>query len=507
MSYLANQQTYTLLLYPPPPQTTTTAKDRLQMALCETRADLGFQIVFSENMTGTVKTLKLFHRRILQRTFPQAFGFQNDALPDFASASTSAPRRRQPASVDNNINDQQQRHRHRRRRRPSSLLEMVLDTPPVPAFGEPRFMTYHELKCKIERDREQGTRTVGAIHGAMLRQVCGNQQIKAIRQLYPTPASLLKAYADCASCYQEENSSNEDGERNHDKRPEKKKTKIQQMSEMLKDCVAASSDDGCEGGGGGGGGNRKVGPKISHALYVAYCTTQNSSNCEEDEEEEKSTSSCGNSGDNYGSNPRNGVTKRSSPDSANLQSKAKVARREPNDVAVPAPATVPNSSLANRRALMAKAASMRLSGESTNDDDLGSKLSFKAPPPVATIQQTRPATSKSVCMELLSSDDDDDDDDNDWNDLRNLKTQIGDGKANQTILVGNKSNDIQKSPSSNSSKSTRDSLSVELLLNDSSSSNNDDDDDENYVLHGRKKSADSGDTMAVVVEAEVIEIE
>lgn len=205
------------------------------MALLETRAEMGFQIIFANHMDATVQTLKRFHRRILQRTFPEAFGISEDALPFFSSPSASDNRRGPQIQWGPTTSS-----KHRRRvRRPTSLVEMVLDTLPVPAFGESRFMTYSELKCKIERDREAGTKTVGAIHGAMLRQVCGNQKIKAIRQHYPTLSTLLQAY-------------------------DSNKGNPKYQSLLVANCTDTNNLDS--------GVNRKVGPKTSQELYAAYCT-------------------------------------------------------------------------------------------------------------------------------------------------------------------------------------------------------------------------------------------
>ena len=44
---------------------------------------------------------------------------------------------------------------------------MVFDGPPVPPLNSKRFMTYRELKAKVEMDREAGTRTMGAVYMAM----------------------------------------------------------------------------------------------------------------------------------------------------------------------------------------------------------------------------------------------------------------------------------------------------------------------------------------------------
>jgi hypothetical protein len=84
----------------------------------------------------------------------------------------------------------------RRRRRPTSLLELVFDTAPIPPFDTKRFITYPELKAKIERDREAGTRTGGAVYMAMLKQVASlsHKKCQAIAQQFPTLKDLLTSY-------------------------------------------------------------------------------------------------------------------------------------------------------------------------------------------------------------------------------------------------------------------------------------------------------------------------
>lgn len=150
--------------------------DTLLSAVWETRLHTDFQIVQTEDLTGTVRLLKRIHRRILQRTFPQAFS-GSMPLPIFMEAASS-----QQAPV-------------RGQRRVQSLAEMTFDSQPVPCFGMERFITYMELKAKVERDREAGTRTVRNIHLAMLKQVptFSNVKCEAIARIYPTPRSLLSA--------------------------------------------------------------------------------------------------------------------------------------------------------------------------------------------------------------------------------------------------------------------------------------------------------------------------
>ncbi|KAL3938387.1 MAG: hypothetical protein SGBAC_006688, partial [Bacillariaceae sp.] len=118
-------------------------QETLKMAIMETRC-LGFHVLQTENLQDTVRKLKGLHRRVLQRTFPEAFS----QLPTYTRSPTGT-------------------FGLHRKRRPSSLLEMTFDTTPKPALGAKRFITYTELKAKVELDRETGTKTVGAIYMAM----------------------------------------------------------------------------------------------------------------------------------------------------------------------------------------------------------------------------------------------------------------------------------------------------------------------------------------------------
>jgi hypothetical protein len=90
----------------------------------------------------------------------------------------------------------------------------------------------------------------------MLRQICGNKQVQAITQDYPTPALLLQAYDAIA------------GNPKH-------------QSEMLANCCI--SDDTSA---------RRVGPKISHEIYIAYCTMSNPSQLRPSSAEEDDDAAC-----------------------------------------------------------------------------------------------------------------------------------------------------------------------------------------------------------------------
>jgi ERCC4-type nuclease len=164
--------------------------ETLHTAVMETRLHLGFQIVQTEHMDGTVAALKRMHRRVLQRSFPHAFGQAQEALPTFAEAGVAGVDRRESLP-------HQQNHR-RRRKRLQSLMEMTFDTEPVPLLGESRFVTYKELKAKVERDREAGSKTIGAIHAAMLKQVAtiSGKKVQALTRAYPTTERLLQAFSD-----------------------------------------------------------------------------------------------------------------------------------------------------------------------------------------------------------------------------------------------------------------------------------------------------------------------
>lgn len=150
--------------------------DTIGTCMMETRVQLGFQVIQTKHLDDTVRFLKTVHRRILQRSFPSAFG--DDAptsLPSFASPNA---------------------RRQRRKKAKVSLVDIVFDSPPVAPLGKERFVTYTELKAKVERDREAGTRTVGAIHAAMLKQIptLSLKKVQAIQQAYPTPSALYGTY-------------------------------------------------------------------------------------------------------------------------------------------------------------------------------------------------------------------------------------------------------------------------------------------------------------------------
>jgi ERCC4-type nuclease len=219
--------------------------ETLHTAVMETRLHLGFQIVQTEHMDGTVAALKRMHRRVLQRSFPHAFGQANEALPTFAEAGIGGADRRESLPHQPN-------HR-RRRKRLQSLMEMTFDTEPVPPLGESRFVTYKELKAKVERDREAGSKTIGSIHAAMLKQVAtiSGKKVQALARAYPTNARVMQAFSD---------------EPNNDAR----KAMVTDLPTHEPGAATARA--------------MKVGPRSAGELYVAY-----GMDCSEDESEASET--------------------------------------------------------------------------------------------------------------------------------------------------------------------------------------------------------------------------
>lgn len=158
--------------------------DHLHTAVWETRLHMGFSIVHTINLQDTVLLLKRMHRRILQRTFPRAFQSTSHPLPNYMEDSSRQKHRSSSSSS--------------RRRPRRSLHEMTFNLDPVPPLGTSRFITYTELQSKVKRDREVGTKTVGNIHLAMLKQVptFSHTKCHAIAKQYPTMYHLMRAYQD-----------------------------------------------------------------------------------------------------------------------------------------------------------------------------------------------------------------------------------------------------------------------------------------------------------------------
>jgi ERCC4-type nuclease len=161
--------------------------ETLHSTMWNIRIDKGNQVIHTAHAAETVQTLRRMHRRMLQRTFPFAF-YGSTALPAFGVPTVTA-------STSSRRDSFGEQHK-KRRRRLSSLHGLVFDQDPVPMAGMARFVSYKELKAKVERDREACRRTVGSIHQAMLKQVSSisDTRVLAISAEYPTAHALLAAY-------------------------------------------------------------------------------------------------------------------------------------------------------------------------------------------------------------------------------------------------------------------------------------------------------------------------
>jgi ERCC4-type nuclease len=153
----------------------------LRYAMMQTQVHLGFAVVRTKGIDDTVRYLRRVHRRLMRRSFPTEFSSAEfdgvgtgRAIPTFTSPNG---RIRQ----DDRTN--------------AGKAEMVFQNPPVP-FEARRHTVYEEFKAKIELARETGTRSVKALHCAMLKQVdsWAIAKVHALAKLYETPSSLARAY-------------------------------------------------------------------------------------------------------------------------------------------------------------------------------------------------------------------------------------------------------------------------------------------------------------------------
>ncbi len=177
----------------------------IQTAIWETRLFMNFNVVHTNHADDTVVTLKRYHRRILQRTFPRAFSSRSttgatEALPTFHEAHRNSRRRSSNADNHNNDNSDSQSHQANRRRlrqRRQSLAELTFDMEPTIPFDMERFISYQELCCKVQYDRESGRQSVHHLYTAMLKQVStiyNSTKCSAITNQYPTIDALCAAF-------------------------------------------------------------------------------------------------------------------------------------------------------------------------------------------------------------------------------------------------------------------------------------------------------------------------
>ena len=154
----------------------------LRYAMMQTQIHLGFAVVRTKGIDDTIRYLRRVHRRLMRRSFPTEF---NSAEFDGVGTGRAVPTF---ASPDGRVR-QDDRARGR--------VEMVFQNPPAP-FEARRHTLYEEFKAKIELVRETGTRSVKALHSAMLKQVdsWAIAKVHALTNRYDTPSSLARAFRD-----------------------------------------------------------------------------------------------------------------------------------------------------------------------------------------------------------------------------------------------------------------------------------------------------------------------
>jgi len=154
----------------------------LRYAMMQTQVHLGFAVVRTKGIDDTVRYLKRVHRRLMRRSFPTEF---NSAEFEGVGTGRAVPTFTSPDG------------RVRQDDRARGRAEMVFQNPPVP-FEARRHTVYEEFKAKIELARETGTKSVKALHCAMLKQIdsWAIAKVHALTDLYETPSSLARAYRD-----------------------------------------------------------------------------------------------------------------------------------------------------------------------------------------------------------------------------------------------------------------------------------------------------------------------
>eukprot|EP00978_Attheya_sp_CCMP212_P018676 scaffold51591_cov53-Attheya_sp.AAC.1 len=130
---------------------------------------LGFCIMKTQHLQDTIGFLKRIHQGLERQCFP--------ILRTSSSSSSSSSSSMPPKYKDEFVR--------------------LFEAPPRNVAGTSRPTLYTEFQAKLELAREAGTKSVGAIHKAMLKQVPSMSQVKvcAIASQYPTSRHLMTAYA------------------------------------------------------------------------------------------------------------------------------------------------------------------------------------------------------------------------------------------------------------------------------------------------------------------------
>ena len=156
----------------------------LRYAMMQTQVHLGFAVVRTKGLDDTVRYLKRVHRRLMRRSFPSEFrsvDFESGTgreIPTFTSPDGRVRRDDQTGAVAGAGDD------------------LLFQNPPIPPFEARRHTIYEEFKAKLELARESGTRSIKALHCAMLKQIdsLAVAKVHGLAAFYDTPASLVRAY-------------------------------------------------------------------------------------------------------------------------------------------------------------------------------------------------------------------------------------------------------------------------------------------------------------------------
>jgi ERCC4-type nuclease len=151
----------------------------IESTIMEARHNSNFFILRSEGVRETAAFVERMHRQVVRRAFPRVVGtaeLSSTFEPVARSACSQAP-----YPIGKGL---------------EARMKIFYGNDPVSPDAAYRFITFDELKTKVELDREVYARTVGGIHASMLKQVpfISDDKVKAIVRHYPTNCHMLEAY-------------------------------------------------------------------------------------------------------------------------------------------------------------------------------------------------------------------------------------------------------------------------------------------------------------------------
>jgi len=177
-SYSLNDETNTTSLTP----------KMLQMALIRTMVELKFAIVQTATLADTIRFCKRLHKRLLRMFFPKEFVLMEQQQQQYSTSSSrqtnssSEPMRKVMPSFASPTAKTKKRN------------SVTMTTPPTLPPHCTTYTSYDQFKTLIQNERHLGTRSISAIHQAMLKQVSGMnlRKVQALANVYPTPKELLE---------------------------------------------------------------------------------------------------------------------------------------------------------------------------------------------------------------------------------------------------------------------------------------------------------------------------